>query len=301
MARGSKRQGENLQYFDCKLLLPKKGEQVNSANLGFSMKTRVETKNDNGTVQIVRTRELPPVEFWNGKEIKTSLSPIPTLRSNEWDYVANETYLSGTCVKVQTGSYEHNGEKIPTFKILLKDSKEKELYSLDFRFNIPVMSFLNSFVGLTWEDEDGPVRHDLGISVSSRKDKNQNERATLYLRSDSKYNDSDDLVSWRFVKNDSTNLWEDENGVALPEVIRTELPNGKIDYNNDAQKAFYVEELNRIGKILESLKVNDEGEVVDYDEELETNEPVPTNAGTETSATVEDDPDLTYDDDDLPF
>ena len=133
MARGSKKNGENLQYFDCKLTLPKKGEPCNAATLGFTMKTRVET-DDKGFPR--RDRELQPVERWDAQErkIKTSVSAIPTLRSQKWDFVGNETYLSGICVKIQTGAYDYDGDTIPTFKILLKDTKDKDWSNISLPF-----------------------------------------------------------------------------------------------------------------------------------------------------------------------
>lgn len=305
MARGSKRKGSNLKYFDAKLVLPKKSEPINEATACFQMKTRVEV-NDEG--QVIRDSSLPPVARWSAesKKVVTSVSAVPSLRSKTWDYVANEDYLSGALVKVETGSYTYEGDEIPTFKILLKDAKEKELYALDFRFNGPVFSFLNSFTNLRFEDDEkNPVLHNLGISVASRKDNKGVERVTLYLRSDSIYNNSDDLVSWRFTKNPDTGFWEDSDGVQLPKVEEVKVGNKTI-YDTTALTSFYVSELERIAKILENLKINDEGEVVSGNSSTDTNTSMTNqNSYNDDDVDVEEDDDDTdstpYSDDDLPF
>lgn len=301
MARGSKRQGENLQYFDCKLILPKKGEPINEGNCSFHMKTRVEINPVDGTVK--RNSQLPPVIRYVNKELKESPSAIPSLRSKTWDYVANESFLSGVCVKISTDSYEHNGETTPTFSILLKDTKEKELYDLDFRFNSVTSSFLNSLTGLKWEDENGAVAHKLSISIATRKTPN-GERPTLYLRSESPYNDQSDLVSWRFKKNENTGVWEDDNGIGLPQVEKHEVGNKTI-YDTSALTTFYIEELNRIGKILEGLKINDEGELVESSTSTSETSPnqemTEAEMGADTSSPEPTFSDTGEDDDDLPF
>ena len=90
----------------------------------------------------------------------------------------------------------------------------------------------------------------------------------------------------------------------MPQVEKHEVGNKTI-YDTSALTTFYIEELNRIGKILEGLKINDEGELVESSTSTSETSPnqemTEAEMGADTSSPEPTFSDTGEDDDDLPF
>lgn len=268
MARSSQSSGgKKMQFFDCRAVLPKKGESTSIQGMCmWALKTRVKT-DERGVIVRQPGKMIPkyvknrPEVDEKSKKVVLVESPIPVLEGNTWDFVAPEYALSGYLVSLDVNEYTSEGEVRKVFTLLLKDPIAEEIYKITMQFNNVTYSFLNGFFNLDFGTEQEPILHFLNLRLGKYEGSDGKEYASMFLYRAPDHKEKNSTVSWKYKLNESGE-WVSEDGEVFPAVEKVTLKNGSTVSDDSDRQDFCVRKLTEIGQILKGLKFNDDGELV---------------------------------------